>query len=45
MSLSMTLYPLLSISSTQEDPSSHELKSVDWDVKNESLQKPMRTYQ
>ena len=34
MSLSKTLYPLLSTCSTQEDPSRHNLKLVDWDVKN-----------
>ena len=32
MSLSKTLYPLLITGSTQEDPSTHDLKIVDWDI-------------
>ena len=38
VSLSKTLYPLLSIDSTQEDPSRHNWKIVDWDVKNRQKQ-------
>ena len=38
MSLSKTLYPLLSTGSTQEDPSQHNWKIVDWDVKNQNKQ-------
>ena len=34
MSLSKTLYPLLSIGSTQEHLSRYDRKTVDWDVKN-----------
>ena len=34
MSLSKTLYPLLSTGSTQEDPSRYDLKNVDLDIKN-----------
>ena len=33
VSLSKTLYPLLSTGSTQEDPSQHDCRNVDWDVK------------
>ena len=33
-----TLYPLLSTGSTQEDPSQHDWKNVDWDVKDENKQ-------
>ena len=37
VSMSKTLYPLLSIGSTQEDRKSsrHDLKLVDWDVKHQ----------
>ena len=35
VSLSKTLYPLLSPGSTQEDPSRHDEKNVDWGVKNQ----------
>ena len=38
VSLSKTLNPLLSTGSTQEDPSQHDWKIVDWDVKNQSKQ-------
>ena len=31
------LYPMLSTGSTQEDPSWHDWKIVDWDVKNLKL--------
>ena len=37
VSLSNTLYPLLSTSSIQEDPSQHDWKIVEWDVKNQNL--------
>ena len=43
MSLSKTLNPLLSTGSTQEDPSQHDRKIVDWDVKNEKKQKNKKT--
>ena len=33
--LSKTIYPLLSTVSTQEDPSEHNGKVVDWDVNNQ----------
>ena len=36
MSLSKTLHPLLSTSSTREDPSQHDWEIVDWDVKNQN---------
>ena len=36
MSLSKTLYPQISIGSTQENPSWHDWKIVDWDVKNQT---------
>ena len=39
MSLSKTLYPMLSTGSTQEDPSRHDLENVDWHVTNLSKQK------
>ena len=32
--LSKTLYPLISTGTTQEDPSRHDWKNVDWDIKN-----------
>ena len=32
VSLSKTLYPLLSTGSTQEGPSQHNCKNVDWNV-------------
>ena len=38
VSLSKTLYPLRSTGSAQEDPSQHDSKSVDWDVKNQIKQ-------
>ena len=40
MLLKKTLYPLLSIGSTQEDrySSQHNLKIVDWDVKHQHKQ-------
>ena len=38
MSLSMTLYPLLSTGSAQVDPSRHNRKIVDWDIKNQHNQ-------
>ena len=38
MTLSKTLYPLLSTGLTQEDPSQHDPKSVDWEVKNQIKQ-------
>ena len=38
MSLSKTLYPLLSTGSNQEDLSRHNRKIVDWDVKNKIKQ-------
>ena len=38
MSLSKTLYPLLSTALTQEDPSQHDWKIVDWDLKNQNKQ-------
>ena len=34
MSLSKTLYPMLSTGSTQEGPSYKDLKCVDFDVQN-----------
>ena len=37
VSLSKTLYPLLSTGSTQEDPSQHNRTNVDWDVKNQII--------
>ena len=39
MSLSKTLYPLLSTGSTQEDQSRHDWKSLDWDLKNRNQKK------
>ena len=36
MSLSKTLYPPLSTGSSQEDLSRHDLKIVNWDVKNQT---------
>ena len=39
VSLSKTLYPLLSTGSTQDDLSRHDFKIVDWDVKNQTKQK------
>ena len=39
MSLSKTLYPLLSTGSTREDPFQHDWKIVDWDVKNQNNKK------
>ena len=36
MSLSKTLYSLLSTDSTQEGPSLRDRKIVDWDVKNQT---------
>ena len=39
VSLTKTLYPLLSTGSTKEDPSRHDLKIVDWDVKNQNKTK------
>ena len=39
MSLSKTLYPLLTVGSTQEDPSDMTVKIVDWDTKNLNKQK------
>ena len=36
MSLSKTFYQLLKSGSTQEDPSQHDRKIVDWDVKNQN---------
>ena len=43
MSLSKTLYLLLSIGSTQQDPPKHDrkmtIKIVEWDVKNEQTSK------
>ena len=38
MSLSKTPYPLLSTDSTQENPSRHDWKIVDWDNKNQNKQ-------
>ena len=38
MSLSKTLFPLLSTSSTHVDPSLQDWKIVDWDVKNQNKQ-------
>ena len=38
MSLSKTLLSLLSTGSSQEDPSSHNGKNVDWGVKNQIKQ-------
>ena len=38
VSLIKTLYPLLSTGSTQEDPSRHDGKIVDCDVKNQDKQ-------
>ena len=38
MSLSKTLYLLLSTGSTKEDPSGHDQKIVYWDVKNQNKQ-------
>ena len=38
MSLSKTLYPQLSTGSTKEDPSKHDRKIVDWDIKNQIKQ-------
>ena len=38
MSLSKTLYPLLSTGSAKEDLSRHDGKIVDWDVKNQNKQ-------
>ena len=34
VSLRKTLHPLISTGSTQEDPSRHDGKTLDWDVKN-----------
>ena len=39
VSLSKTLYPLLSTGSSQEDPSRHNRKIVDWDVKKKQTNK------
>ena len=36
VSMNKALYPLLSFCSTQEDLSRHDLKIVDWDVKNQT---------
>ena len=41
--LSKTLYPPLSTGSNQDDPSHHDRKTVDWDVKDESKQTYMCT--
>ena len=41
MSLSKTFYPLLSTGSTQENPSWHDWKNVDWDVKDQNKQKKL----
>ena len=38
MSVSKTIYPLLSTGPIQEDPSRHDLKIVDWDVENQNKQ-------
>ena len=38
VSLSKTLYLLLSTGSTQEDPSRHDCKIVDWEIKNQNEQ-------
>ena len=35
MSLTMALYPMLNTGSTQEDPSRHDQKIVDYDIKNQ----------
>ena len=46
MSLSKTLYTLLSTGSTQEDLARHDLKTVDWDVKNQNNQtNPMELFE
>ena len=46
MSLSKTLYTLLSTGSTQEDLAQHDLKTVDWDVKNQNNQtNPMELFE
>ena len=39
VSLSKTLYPLLSTGSTQKDLSRHNRKTVDWDLKNQNKDK------
>ena len=44
MSLSRTLYPLLSTGLTKEDPSRHNRKIVDWDVKNQHEQQQPTKY-
>ena len=36
MTLSKSLYQLLSTGSIQEDPSGHDRKIVDWNVKNQN---------
>ena len=38
MSLSKTHYPLLRTGSAKEDPSRHNSKVVDWDVRNQNKQ-------
>ena len=38
LSLSKTLYPLLSPGSTLEDPSQNDRQTVDWEVKNQIKQ-------
>ena len=42
VSSSKTLYPLLSTGSTKEDPSQHDWKIDDWDVKNQT--KPIPSF-
>ena len=44
MSLSKTLYPWLSTGSFQEDPSQHNCKIVDLDVKNQNKQKNLSVH-
>ena len=44
VSLSKTLYPLLSTGSTHEDPSRHDRKIVDLDVKNQTKRTNLSSY-
>ena len=38
LSLSKTLFPLLSTGLTQENPFRHDGKTIDWNVKNQTKQ-------
>ena len=44
VSLSKTLYPMVSTGSTQEGPSRYELKILDWDVNDQNKRKQMNMH-